>query len=127
MQAPLVACREPVGSYNRLSYVLYVFEHERQYLLIHAPYTRIVLFWQIIGIYSKIFSPAYLLHRYEIDSYIAFQLGSNKLNQNPIKYTTKYIFHFITSDLIFPSYIKTTKHIILTNHAIGASVYRKIS
>ena len=47
MRAPLAACREPAGSYNRLSYVLYVFAHNTQYPLIHAPHTRIVLFWQI--------------------------------------------------------------------------------
>ena len=47
IRAPLVACREPVGSYNRLSYVLYVFEHKMQYILIHAPYTHIVTFWHI--------------------------------------------------------------------------------
>ena len=47
MRAPLEACREPAGSYNRLLDVLYVFEHKTQYLLIHAPYTRIVIFWHI--------------------------------------------------------------------------------
>ena len=43
----LAAFREPAGSYNRLLDVLYVFEHKMQYLLIHAPYTRIVVFWHI--------------------------------------------------------------------------------
>ena len=43
MRAPLVACREPGGRYNRLYEVLYVFEHKTQYLLIHAPYTRIAV------------------------------------------------------------------------------------
>ena len=33
----LAAFCEPAGSYNRLSYVLYVFEQKTQYLLIHAP------------------------------------------------------------------------------------------
>ena len=47
MRVPLACCREPAGSYNRMSYVLYVFEHKTQYLLIHAPYNRIVVFWHI--------------------------------------------------------------------------------
>ena len=47
MRAPLAACRKPVGRYNRLSYILYVSEHEMQNLLIHAPYTHIVVFWHI--------------------------------------------------------------------------------
>ena len=29
MLAPLALCDKPAGSYNRLSYVLYVFEHKR--------------------------------------------------------------------------------------------------
>ena len=37
MRAPLAACCELMGSYNRLPEVLYVFEHKSQYLLIHAP------------------------------------------------------------------------------------------
>ena len=47
MRVPLAACHESVGSFNRLSHVLYVFEHKTQYLLIHAPHTRIVEFWHI--------------------------------------------------------------------------------
>ena len=39
MQAPLAACREPAGSYNRLSNDFC--EHKTQYLLIHAPDARI--------------------------------------------------------------------------------------
>ena len=39
----------PVESYNRLSYMLYVFEHNTQFLLIHVPYTPIVVFWYIIN------------------------------------------------------------------------------
>ena len=56
MQAPLAAYREPAGSYNRLSYVLYVFEHKTQYLLIHAPYTctHIVVFWHIFNMFPWI-------------------------------------------------------------------------
>ena len=34
----------------QLCKVLYVFEHKTQYLLIHAPYTCIVVFWQISNI-----------------------------------------------------------------------------
>ena len=47
MRAPLAACREPAGKLWQLRKVLYVFEHKTQYLLIHAPFTRIVLFWHI--------------------------------------------------------------------------------
>ena len=47
MQAPLVACHEPAGKLWQLCNVLYVFEHERLYLLIHAPLARIVVFWHI--------------------------------------------------------------------------------
>ena len=50
MRAPQAACREPAGTYNRLREVLYVFEHKTQYLLIHAPYTRIVVIWHISNI-----------------------------------------------------------------------------
>ena len=45
--APLWACREPARSYKRLPKVLYVLEHKKQSLLIHAPYTRIVVFWHM--------------------------------------------------------------------------------
>ena len=47
MQAPLAACLEPAGKLWQLCKVLYVFEHKAQYLLIHAPFTRIVVFWHI--------------------------------------------------------------------------------
>ena len=47
MQAPLVACRKPMGSYNRFPNVFYVSKHKMQYLLIRAPYTRVVVFWHI--------------------------------------------------------------------------------
>ena len=47
MRAPLAACREPTGKLWQLCKVLYVFEHKKQYILIHAPYTRIVVFWHI--------------------------------------------------------------------------------
>ena len=47
MPAPLAACREPAGKLWQLRKVLYVFEHKTQHLLIHAPFTRIVLFWHI--------------------------------------------------------------------------------
>ena len=43
MRVPLAACREPVGSDNRLSYVLFVFKIKRIFLT-HFPYTRIVVF-----------------------------------------------------------------------------------
>ena len=47
MRATLAACREPAGKLWQLCKVLYVFEHKTQYLLIHAPFTRIVVFWHI--------------------------------------------------------------------------------
>ena len=53
MWAPLSVCRELAGAYHRLLIVLYVFEHKMQ-LLIHAPYTRIVLFWDIVIMPQKI-------------------------------------------------------------------------
>ena len=54
MQATPVACRDTVGSYNRLSHVLYVFEHKMQYPSIHAPYTHIVEFWHINNMFPWI-------------------------------------------------------------------------
>ena len=50
MQVPLEACCEPAGKFWQLWKELYVFEHKMQYLLIHAPYTRIVIFWHISNI-----------------------------------------------------------------------------
>ena len=47
MRASLAACREPAGKLWQLYKVLYVFEHKTQYLLIHAPFTRIAVFWHI--------------------------------------------------------------------------------
>ena len=47
MRATLAACREPAGKSWQLCKVLYVFEHKTQYLLIHAPFTCIVVFWHI--------------------------------------------------------------------------------
>ena len=47
MQAPLVACREPAGKLWQLCKVLYVLNIKRNNLLIHAPFTRIVVFWHI--------------------------------------------------------------------------------
>ena len=50
MRAPLAACREPAGEPWQLCRALYVFEHKTQYLLIHAPFTRIVVFWHISNV-----------------------------------------------------------------------------
>ena len=47
MLAPLEACSEPAGKLWQLCKVLYVLEHKTQYILIHAPFTRIVIFWHI--------------------------------------------------------------------------------
>ena len=44
------ACREPAGSYDRTTRTAIYFEHKTQYLLIRAPYTRIVVFWHISNI-----------------------------------------------------------------------------
>ena len=44
---PQAACREPAGSYDKTTRTAICFEHKTQYLLIRAPYTRIVVFWHI--------------------------------------------------------------------------------
>ena len=44
---PQAACCEPVGSYDKTTRTAICFEHKTQYLLIRAPYTRIVVFWHI--------------------------------------------------------------------------------
>ena len=44
------ACRELAVDYNTLLEVMYVFEHKMIYISIHAPYTRIVVFWHISNI-----------------------------------------------------------------------------
>ena len=47
---PQAACREPAGSYDKTTRTAICFEHKTQYLLIRAPYTRIVVFWHISNI-----------------------------------------------------------------------------
>ena len=48
MRATLAASREPAGKLWQLCKVLYVFEQKKTpYLLIHAQFTRIVIFWHI--------------------------------------------------------------------------------
>ena len=47
---PQAACREPAGSYDKTTRTAICFEHKTQYLLICAPYTRIVVFWHISNI-----------------------------------------------------------------------------
>ena len=44
---PQAACREPAGSYDKTTRTAICFEHKTQYILIRAPYTRIVVFWHI--------------------------------------------------------------------------------
>ena len=44
MRALLVARRELVVDYDTLSKLLYVFGHKKDFVLIYAPYTRIVVF-----------------------------------------------------------------------------------
>ena len=52
VRAPLGACREPAGSYDKTTRTPICFEHKKkpQYLLIRVPYTRIVVFWHISNI-----------------------------------------------------------------------------
>ena len=50
------ACRQPAGSYDKTTRTAICFEHKTQYLLIYAPYTRIVVFWHISNI------PPMILH-----------------------------------------------------------------
>ena len=47
---PQAACREPAGSYDNTTRTAICFEHKTLYLLIRAPYTRIVVFWHISNI-----------------------------------------------------------------------------
>ena len=44
------ACREPAGSYDKTTRTAICFEHKMQYLLIRAPYARIMIFWHISNI-----------------------------------------------------------------------------
>ena len=44
------ACREPAGSYDKTTRTAICFEHKTQYILIRAPYTRILVFWHISNI-----------------------------------------------------------------------------
>ena len=55
MQVLLAACRELARGCNRLSEVLYVFEHKTWYIFIHAPYTHIVILrhFSMIAIFVK--------------------------------------------------------------------------
>ena len=47
---PQAACHEPAGSYDKTTRTDICFEHKTQYILILAPYTRIVVFWHISNI-----------------------------------------------------------------------------
>ena len=47
MRATLAASREWAGKLWQPCKVLYVSEQKTQYLLIHAEFTRIVIFWHI--------------------------------------------------------------------------------
>ena len=47
MREPLAASHELILDYNTLAKLLYGFEHKTYYALIHALYTRIVVFWHI--------------------------------------------------------------------------------
>ena len=50
MRATLAACPKPAGKLWQLCKVLYVFEHKTQYILIHAPFTHIVVFLNIVNV-----------------------------------------------------------------------------
>ena len=50
MRAPLGGLSRTTGSYAKTTRAAICFEHKTQYLLIHAPYTRIVVFWHISNI-----------------------------------------------------------------------------
>ena len=54
MRAPQAACRKLALDYNTLSKLLYVFEHKKWYVSIHASYTRILVFWHISNILPMI-------------------------------------------------------------------------
>ena len=47
---PKAACREPAGSYDKTTRTAICVEHKTQYLLIRAPYTRIVVFRHISNV-----------------------------------------------------------------------------
>ena len=47
MRVSLEACRKPAGKLWQLCKVLYDFKHKTQYLLIHAPFTHIVVYLNI--------------------------------------------------------------------------------
>ena len=47
---PQAAFCEPAGSYDKTTRTAICFKHKTQYLLIRAPYTRIVVFWHISNI-----------------------------------------------------------------------------
>ena len=47
---PHASCREPAGSFDKTTRTAICFEHKTQYLLIRAPYTRIVVCWHISNI-----------------------------------------------------------------------------
>ena len=50
MRVPVTDCPKAAGKLWQLCKVLYVFEHKTQDLLIHAPFTRIVLSWHICNV-----------------------------------------------------------------------------
>ena len=70
MWAPLAACREPAWKLWQLCMVLY-FLYNAQYLLIHAPFTRIVVFWHISNVLPRfrrvkfvVIPPRFVLQQY---------------------------------------------------------------
>ena len=54
MRALLAASHEPAGDPNRSPMMPSVFEHKALYILIHGPYTHIVVFWHISNIPRRI-------------------------------------------------------------------------
>ena len=64
------ARREPAGVQNKPPNGLYVFEHKTWYILIHAPHTRTLAFWQpmiMIFRYNSLLKFALPLTTYWID------------------------------------------------------------
>ena len=61
MRATLVASHEPAGKVWQLCKVLYVFELKKQYILIHAQFTRIVIFRHIGNVTPNEFVKSNLL------------------------------------------------------------------
>ena len=63
-RAPLAACHEPARKLWHLCNVLYAFEHKKQCLLIHAPFTGIVVFDTSLRAPNDFVEPNFLWYHY---------------------------------------------------------------